>query len=265
MQNTELFFHFRPILEDMSRADLDQEIERPNRLVVATSALGRKNIEVVYAPFDHVNREADIVIVGIAPGRQQMRNALIEAHRLIQMGGRDDEVMAGAKVFASFSGPMRANLVSLLDGIGIDKVLGLDSTASLWGKASNRVQFTSALRYPVFIDGGNYSGTPAIASTSVLIDQLRQWFFPEMAALSNAIFVPLGPQIGGILERTAEGLGIDRNRILSGLPHPSGANAERIAFFLGRKMRAALSAKVAPDPIERNRELLQSKVAALAA
>lgn len=265
MQDAELFSRFRPILNDMTRADLDKEIDRPDRLIVATSPLGGKNIEVAYAPFDHINANADIVIVGITPGRQQMRNALLEAHRILKSGGSDGEAKAGAKVYASFSGPMRSNLVSLLDGIGINKVLGLDSTASLWGTASNRAQFTSALRYPVFIDGRNYSGTPAIASTPFLTDQLRQWFLPEMAALSNAIFVPLGPQIGDVLERAAERLGIDRNRVLSGLPHPSGANAERIAFFLGRKNRTALSTKVAPDLIERNRELLQRKIAALAA
>jgi hypothetical protein len=265
MHNTELFSHFRPMLNDMTRAELEKEIDRPDRLVITTSPLGNRNIEVVYAPFDHINAKADIVIVGITPGRQQMRNALLEAHRILRSGGSDDDAMAGAKIFASFSGRMRSNLVSLLDGIGINQVLGLDSTASLWGTASSRVQFTSALRYPVFINGGNYSGTPAIASTPFLRDQLHQWFLPEMAALSNAIFVPLGPHIGEVLERAAERVGIDRNRVLSGLPHPSGANAERISFFLGRKERAALSTKVAPDLIERNRELLQRKVAALAA
>lgn len=263
MQPTELFSHYRSILNHMTRVELEREIEHPDRLTVASSALGRKNVQVAYAPFDHVNREADIVIVGITPGRQQMYNALLEAHRILKSGGSDEEAMARAKVFASFSGPMRSNLVSLLDGISINKVLGLESTASLWGKASNRVQFTSALRYPVFIDGGNYSGTPAIASTPFLTDQMRQWFLPEMASLPNAIFVPLGPQIGDVLERAAAMAGIDSKRILSGLPHPSGANAERIAYFLGRKERAALSAKVAPDLIERNRELLQGKVAAL--
>lgn len=265
MQNTDLFSHFRPILNAMTRADLDKEIEHPDRFVVATSALGRKNIEVAYAPFDHVNCNADIVIVGITPGRQQMRNALLEAHRILKAGGCDSDAMVGAKVFASFSGPMRSNLVSLLDGIGINKVLGLASTATLWGKDSGRVQFTSALRYPVFIDGANYSGTPAIASTPVLTDQLQRWFLPEMASLPNAIFVPLGPQIGEVLGRSAATAGVDSNRVLSGLPHPSGANAERIAYFLGRKERAALSLKVAPDLLDRNRDVLQDKVAALAA
>ena len=36
-------------------------------------------------------------------------------------------------------------------------------------------------------------------------------------------------------------------RVLSGLPHPSGANAERIAFFLGRKKREDVSSKVDAD------------------
>jgi hypothetical protein len=31
--------------------------------------------------------------------------------------------------------------------------------------------------------------------------------------------------------------------VLVGLPHPSGANAERIAFFLGRKAQHALSGR----------------------
>ncbi len=265
MRPTELFTHYRPVLDRMTRVELEIEIEQPDQLVVASSALGRKNLQVAYAPFDYVNREADVVIVGITPGRQQMRNALLEAHRILKSGGSDDEAMGAAKIFASFSGPMRSNLVALLDEIGINQVLGLDSTASLWGKASKRVHFTSALRYPVFIDGGNYSGTPPIASTPFLTDQLRAWFLPEMTALQNAIFVPLGPQIGSVLDRVAPLAGVEQNRVLSGLPHPSGANSERIAYFLGRKDRAALSAKVAPDLIERNRELLRGKVAALAA
>lgn len=42
---------------------------------------------------------------------------------------------------------------------------------------------------------------------------------------------------------------VDPARVLAGLPHPSGANAERIAFFLGRKPRERLSGKVDADTI----------------
>jgi hypothetical protein len=37
---------------------------------------GGKRIEIAYAPLDHVNIDARIVVVGLTPGRQQMRTAL---------------------------------------------------------------------------------------------------------------------------------------------------------------------------------------------
>jgi len=51
--------------------------------------------------------------------------------------------------------------------------------------------------------------------------------------------------------------------VLSGLPHPSGANAERIAFFLGRKPKEALSTKVRPEQVIAARTELKAKVAKL--
>ena len=50
---------------------------------------------------------------------------------------------------------------------------------------------------------------------------------------------------------------IQRNQILAGMPHPSGANAERIAFFLGEKAEKDLSAKTNPTIIlEKKQQLL---------
>lgn len=73
--------------------------------------------------------------------------------------------MRDAKIFASFSGPMRANLVAMLDSIGVNHRLGILSTSTLWNSDANLVHFTSALRYPVFVDGMNYSGAPSIITT----------------------------------------------------------------------------------------------------
>ena len=61
-----------------------------------------------------------------------------------------------------------------------------------------------------------------------------------------------------------EGL-IDSSKVLGGIPHPSGANAERIAYFLGRKERDALSNKVNADLIEKSRAAVLEKVCQLAA
>lgn len=51
--------------------------------------------------------------------------------------------------------------------------------------------------------------------------------------------------------------------VLDGLPHPSGANAERIAYFLGRKAREALSPKTSPAGLDAARDRLRAQVAAL--
>jgi hypothetical protein len=75
------------------------------------------------------------------------------------------EFLAAAKAFASFSGPLRNNLVAMLDFIGLNSWLGLQSCATLWLGDNYLVHFTSALRFPVFVDGQNYSGQPSITST----------------------------------------------------------------------------------------------------
>jgi hypothetical protein len=44
------------------------------------------------------------------------------------------------------------------------------------------------------------------------------------------------------------------------LPHPSGANAERIAYFLGNKDRKALSEKTDPLKLDRAKTELLSRI-----
>ena len=46
------------------------------------------------------------------------------------------------------------------------------------------------------------------------------------------------------------------------IPHPSGANAERIAYFLGQKPRDRLSAKTDPTRIDAARASLEAKLKA---
>lgn len=260
---TNLFSRYAHLLRGMIGAELRNEIDRPDRLLIESGYHGDKRLDIAYAPFDHVNPNARIVIVGLTPGRQQMRNALNEAWRQLRAGRTEEDALAAAKVYASFSGPMRANLVAMLDSVGVNHVVGLPSTTSLWNGDAGLVHFTSALRYPVFVEGENYSGAPAILYIPLLRAQLLRWFAKEMRALQDAIFVPLGPKVREALEAATTQAGVSKNRILSGLPHPSGANAERIASFLGRKSRSMLSAKVAPDRILADRAALEQKIAEL--
>jgi hypothetical protein len=75
--------------------------------------------------------------------------------------------------------------------------------------------------------------------------------------------VPLGPKAEEGLKLLATANLLPQERVLSGLPHPSGANAERIAYFLGRKPREQLSPKTSADGIDRARDRLTSQIAQL--
>ena len=247
----------------MTGAELAAEILQPQRLLLHTFEAGTRRIEIAYFPQGNANIRAAVAIVGLTPGRQQWRNALIEVRRCLRAGYSHAESLASADAVASFSGPMRANLVAMLDSVGVSDLLGLKSTASLWKDDVHLVHFTSALRFPVFVDGKNYSGTPSMFSTPMLREQLIAGFAAEAATIPNAIFVPLGSLVAEALEFAAEVSKVDHNRVLVGLPHPSGANAERIAFFLGRKPRQSLSPKVDPERLIMARATLEARIAEL--
>ncbi|ACL72864.1 uracil-DNA glycosylase family protein [Thioalkalivibrio sulfidiphilus] len=201
------------------------------------------DIETYYAPFDYIERDARLVLVGITPGLTQARNALLEAQRQISRGASLAEAERLAKTAASFSGPMRNNLIRLLDAVGIHQWLGLASTSEVFSPESRLVHYTSVLRYPVFLRGQNYSGNPAPRKSQLLQGQIDQWFAREVDLLGDAIFIPLGSVPQQVMAALVESGRIDASRVMQSLPHPSGANAERIAYFLGTKPEEKCSAK----------------------
>lgn len=218
-----------------------------------------------YIPFDYVNPAAKLVLVGITPGFTQWKNAMREAKRQLAESKEASQAnLAAVKRVGAFSGTLRPNLIALLDHVGLNQWLGLASCNALFADASNLVQTGSILHHPVFIDGRNYSGTPNMVRTAFLQRQIDAHFTAEVAAYPAAVFVPLGASVSQGLLWLAERGVIARDRILSGLPHPSGANIERIAYFLGRKRRDTLSDKTNPDLLDTAREALQEQVRRLA-
>jgi hypothetical protein len=253
---------FARVIRQLSSRQIDEPQSVPELRLSGTS-INDQTIDMVYAPFDHVNSSARVVVVGLTPGRQQATNALRAAQEALCLGTSETEAAKRAKVFASFSGPMRANLIEILDKIGIARWLGLASTASLWGRDSGLIHFTSALRYPVFVDGQNWSGSPDMLRSPKMRQWLESYTGTELSELNEAVFVPLGPKVGAALNHLAHIGRIPADRILDGVPHPSGANAERIAYFLGRKRAADLSAKTNALSIDAARANLIRRVATL--
>ncbi len=250
---TSMLAPFRPFIASQNASDPQAEgllIERSTGLACH------------YAPFDYVNIDAKVVLLGLTPGAQQATNALDVLRAGISSGLSDAEALKSAKEAASFSGPMRRNLVAMLDHLGLQSLLGIESCAHLFSSHSDLVHFTSTLRYPVFAHGLNYSGSPAVLKTPFLLSMCDRWLAQEIDVLAEAWWIPLGSEAKAVIAHMAKQGRMDPNRILDGMPHPSGANAERIAYFLGTKTRDVLSSKTDPDRIDQDKRGLVSKLAA---
>ena len=244
----------------LGRISSTPSVDLDNRAITLDQDGG---LRVAYAPFDHIARDAKVVIVGITPGRVQATNALTAARRALRTGKSVPEALAEAKLTGSFSGPLRANLVAMLDAIGVAEHLGVGTTAELFRPGSQDVHFTSALRYPVFVGGQNYNGTPDMLRTPLLRRMVETHLAEEARMLPDALWLPLGPRPEAALRHLSEQGLLDRKRIVGGLPHPSGANAERIAVFLGRKSPDLASRQTNAAKLLNAFKTLSAQIAAL--
>lgn len=207
-------------------------------------------VSIHYIPFDYINPKAKVVLVGITPGFTQLYNALEEAKKQLLSGKDDDAVLMAAKKTGAFSGTLRKNLVAMLDHVELNKWLGIKSCDTLFSSDSDLVQTTSVLRYPVFYEGERYSGKPNMIKHPLLQRYLKTYFAQEVQILKGAILIPLGPVATEALHYLVEQGLIDAKRVIEGLPHPSPANNERIAYFIGKTPAKALSKKTNPTILD---------------
>ena len=162
------------------------------------------------------------------------------------------------------TGAMRNKLTALLDYIGLQRWLGQGSCDELFGKATHLLQSASVLPFPVFVNAGNYNGTPDPLNTPMLRKMAMEHFVPMANALPAAVFVPLGPVPTRVLQWLVSQDHMSERQLLLGLPHPSGANAGRVRYFLGKKAASLLSVKTDAVRLAEARLRLQATVASLA-
>ena len=85
----------------------------------------------------------------------------------------------------------------------------------------------------------------------------------EGDALPNAVWIPLSLKAADDVREIIRMGRLRPAQELEGLPNPSGANAERIACFLGRKEKANLFVKTDPVSLDNVRARLIAQVGAL--
>lgn len=200
-------------------------------------------LTVRYCPFDYVNPQAKVVIVGITPGLHQMFLSCREAQRALAEGVEGDDVLRRACDVGSFAGSMRTNLVAMLDGLALPEMLGITSADQLFGERSDLLHSTSALLYPVFLRAKNYGGSPDPRSFPLLRAFVDQVLAAELAMVPDAVIVPLGRTVAALLRAEVDRGALVTERCLFDFPHPSGANGHRASQY--ETHRDAMSAQIA--------------------
>ena len=134
----------------------------------------------------------------------------------------------------------------------------------MFGERADLVHCTSALRYPVFKHAENYNGTPSMVKHPELRQMLTSCLAEEARILGKTtLWLPLGPKVTEALEFLCREGVLSPSQVLDGMPHPSGANAERIKIFLGEKKPEDASQKTNPATILEARAGLLNKLIAI--
>jgi hypothetical protein len=197
------------------------------------------DIEIYYCTHnEYINKEAKVFIIGITPGFQQMNKSIAVARKCLEENLSFDESAYICKREARFFGILRRNIIQMLDDLDLNRVLNLESCEELFIEKDFLLHTTSLVPYAVFINGKNYTGhSPKILKNELLTQFLEEYFKPQAEQLQNALIIPLGKGVEEVLSQYIyKGL-FKKENILSGFPHPSGANGHRLKQFSKNKER----------------------------
>ncbi len=225
-QNNKNYYRFKSIISNLQF--IDKSILLNKDLILEED----KGIKIYYAPFEYINKDAKIIIIGITPGFTQMQISYRELVKGINNNLTDLQILQNVKKEASFAGVMRKNLVEMLDELNINTYLKISTTDKLFKEYNHLLHSTSVIKYPVFVNNHNYTGhTPNILKTKILYDYIFDGLGKELTSIPDAIIIPLGKIVQDSLNLLIYDNKIDSNRILLNFSHPSGANVNRKNFF----------------------------------
>ena len=175
--------------------------------------------------FDYVNPKAEVVIVGITPGNSQ------------QKGSREGMSPREIKRKYAFAGTLRKNMVRMLDYIGLNSLLRIDSCASLWEQDFDRVEMTSLLKDATYVVGKRgktmFKNTEIIAKSKELTVKFENGFVRDCEQYKQAkLFVACGQGVYDELMKLKE-RGVITAPVVA-IAHPSGNNGVRVLYYMGQ-------------------------------
>ena len=134
------FSSFKTKILDTPVFDLNIPNVADNFLLTSSDSLGYGEF---YTPFDFVNTDAKIVIVGMSPNTQ-WKVGMEKARECLRDGMSDEETLYKAKEAGAFSGDeLRGRLIKELDVLQVNKAFGMRSCSELFDKHRDKVHLTS--------------------------------------------------------------------------------------------------------------------------
>jgi hypothetical protein len=215
--------------------------------------LGRdKNLELQYIPFEHVNLEARLVIVGITPGNTQISSAYQKAQDLLKAGRPESEILVEVIKTGAFAGGtrtnrggMRANLVKMLHHFQFDRLLGISDAATLWAENAHLLHSTSVVPHAAFKSGKMFAGGfDKVKKSKLLFECFMDCFVPSAQEMpTETLFVGLGKCPQAALEWCIESGILQRRQVLGAFCHPSGQGGSAVSYYLRKVTRGELKLK----------------------
>lgn len=183
-----------------------------------------KEIVLKPAGFDTPNPDAEVIIVGITPGPTQSNES------------RGDDSKENKRLYA-FKG-LRKNIEKMLDYVGVNKLLGIESCHTIWNEDFNRIDLTSLIKDAAFVKDKEGEEEPFNKPQNILKEpKLSEEFKRFVADCDNykkaKLFVACGHGVYDVLMELKK-MGHIKAPIIA-IAHPSKNNAIRIKYYIGEE------------------------------
>ena len=190
------------------------------------------------------------MIVGITPGNSQLK------------GERKELDKREIKRINAFAGSMRPHLINMLDYIGVNRLLDIESCRSLWEEDFDKVDMTSLLKEATYIvrKSGKkdmFKEVDMIAKSEKLTKMLESGFIKDCGSYQKAkLFIACGPKVYDKLQELKQA-GVISVPVI-GIAHPSGANLGRVLCYLDQKDAQDASYEWCKDKAKKAKGIIDS-------
>lgn len=215
----------------------------PNDVGPQTLIAHEGDAQLFFVPFEHVNRHARLVLVGISPGPTQVRKAYRDLPGLLRGDMALDAVSAELKRRYAFDG-MREKIAAVLNWevLRLAEKIGAESGSSIWGADFPLIQPTSLIPQSAYLRG-RYVNAPfdELMDVPVFRKCFEEGFAAQLRVMSGrALFLAFGPTPWAALKHCVDRGLIKDEQLLGYTPHPSNSAGNQFSVFLGTLQPEAL-------------------------